>query len=70
MFHAEGFAEIELHYTAQLTIQPVRGFVNGSHHFPAAESPLNMVARLRFLAINTNNLIAIVELMVNSYLKQ
>ena len=41
--HAEGLAKIELHYTAQLTIQSVRGFENGGHHFPAAESALPAV---------------------------
>ena len=29
--------------TAQLTIQPVRGFDNGGRHFPAAESALPAV---------------------------
>ena len=31
------------HYVAQLTVQPVRGFENGGHHFPAAESVLPAV---------------------------
>ena len=31
---------IELHYIAQLTVQPVRGFENSGHYFPAAESAL------------------------------
>ena len=34
---------IKLHYTAQLTIQPVRGFENGGHYIPAAESALPAV---------------------------
>ena len=34
---------IELHYNAQLIIEPVRGFENGGHHFPAAESALPAV---------------------------
>ena len=38
VFHAEGLAGIELHYTAHLTVQPVGGFENSSHHFPSAES--------------------------------
>ena len=32
VFHAEGLA---VHYAAQLTVQPVRGFKNSNHHFPA-----------------------------------
>ena len=40
VFHAEGLAGIELHYAAQLTVQPVWGFENGGLHFPAAESSL------------------------------
>ena len=40
VFHAEGLAGIELHYTAQLTVQPFRGIENGGHAFPAAESAL------------------------------
>ena len=40
VFHAEGLAGIELHYAAQLTVQPVRSFENGGLHFPAAESSL------------------------------
>ena len=43
VFHAEGLAEIELHYTAQLTVQPVRSFENGGHRFPVAESALPAV---------------------------
>ena len=34
---------IELHWTAQLTTPLVRGFENGGHHFPAAESALPAV---------------------------
>ena len=34
---------IELHYAAQLTVQSVRGFENGGHHFPAAKSALPAV---------------------------
>ena len=35
-------AEIELHYAAhQLTVQSVRCFVNGGHHFSAAECGLH-----------------------------
>ena len=34
---------IELHYATELTIQPIRGFENGGHHFPAVESPLTAV---------------------------
>ena len=34
--------EIELHYAAhQLNVQSVRGFMNGGHHFSAAESGLH-----------------------------
>ena len=40
-------ARIELHYAAQLTVWPVRGFENGDHHFPAAESALLVVLRAR-----------------------
>ena len=40
VFHAECLAGIELHYAVQLTIQPVRDFENGGHHFPAAKSTL------------------------------
>ena len=40
VFHAEGLAGNELHYAAQLTVRPVRGFENSGHHFPAAESVL------------------------------
>ena len=40
VFHAEGLVGIELHYAAQPTIQSVRGFENGGHYFPAAESAL------------------------------
>ena len=43
VFHAEGVAGIELHYAAQLTVQSVRGFENGGHYFPAAESALPAV---------------------------
>ena len=43
VFHADGLAGIELHYAAQLTFQPVRGFENGDHHIPAAESALPAV---------------------------
>ena len=43
VFHAEGLAGIELQYAAQLTVQPVQGFENDSHHFPAAESALHAV---------------------------
>ena len=42
--HAEGLTGIELHYTARLTVQPVRGFENGGHHFSAAESSLPAVS--------------------------
>ena len=45
VFHAEGLARIELHYTAQLTVQSVRGFEIGDHHFPAAESALPAVSK-------------------------
>ena len=31
---------IELHYAAQLTVRPDRGFENSGHHIPAAESAL------------------------------
>ena len=41
VFHAEGFAGIELHYTAQLTVWSIRGF--SCHHFPAAELALPSV---------------------------
>ena len=34
----------ELSYTAQLIVQPVRGFENGGHHFPAAELSLPAVS--------------------------
>ena len=34
---------IELHYTAQLDCSVSRGFENGGHHFPAAESALPAV---------------------------
>ena len=43
VFHAEGLTGIELHHAAQLTVQPVRGFEDSSHHFPAAESALPAV---------------------------
>ena len=42
--HEEGLVGIELYYTAQLTVQPVRGFENGCHHFSAAESALPAVS--------------------------
>ena len=42
--HAEDLAGIELHYTAQLAIQPVRGFENGGYHFPAIESWLSAIS--------------------------
>ena len=42
-FHAEGLAGSKLHYAVQLTIQPVLGFENGNHHFPAAKSALPAV---------------------------
>ena len=43
VFHAEGFAGIELHYAAQLTIQSAQSFEDNSHHFPAAETALPAV---------------------------
>ena len=43
VFHAEGFAGMELHYAAQLTIQSAQSFEDNSHHFPAAESALHTV---------------------------
>ena len=43
VFHAEGFAGIELHYAAQLTIQSAQSFEDDSHHFPSAESALPTV---------------------------
>ena len=44
VFHTEGLAGIELHYTAQLTVEPGRGFENNDHHFPIAESALPVVS--------------------------
>ena len=44
VFHAEGLAGIRLHYAAQLTVQLVRGFENGNHHFSAAESAVSAVS--------------------------
>ena len=43
VFHVEGLTGIELHYTAQLNVWPIRGFENSSYHFPAAESALPAV---------------------------
>ena len=43
VFHAEGFAGMELHYAAQLTIQSAQSFEDDSHHFPAAELALPAV---------------------------
>ena len=40
VFHAEGLVGIK---SLSLTIQPVRGFENVGHHFPAAESALHAV---------------------------
>ena len=50
-------AGIELHH--QLTVQSVRGFVNGGHHFPAAESGLPVVDEPEpsLLATNTSALL-------------
>ena len=40
LVHADGLAEIELHYAAQLTVRPVPGFENA-----ASESALPAVRR-------------------------
>ena len=43
VFYAKGLVRVQLHYATQLTIQPVQGFENSCHHFPAADSALPAV---------------------------
>ena len=50
----DGLAGIELHYTAQLAVQPVRGFENGGDYFLAASlrSAINQMAIYLLLVSN------------------